>query len=50
MTPTARLTARPAVELRRARVAVAILFFTNGALFANLIPRYPAIKAELGVA
>jgi len=49
MTPTARLTARPAVELRRARVAVAILFFTNGALFANLIPRYPAIKADLGL-
>ena len=49
MTPTARLTARPAVELRRARVAVAILFFTNGALFANLIPRYPAIKDDLGL-
>ena len=34
---------------RRARVAVAALFFTNGALFANLIPRYPQIKADLGL-
>jgi len=49
MTPPARSTARPAVEVRRARVAVAVLFFTNGALFANLIPRYPAIKSELGL-
>jgi MFS family permease len=28
---------------------VSLLFFTNGALFANLVPRYPAIKAELGL-
>ncbi|WP_239118580.1 MFS transporter, partial [Paractinoplanes ferrugineus] len=34
---------------RRARFAVAALFFTNGALFANLIPRYPQIKADLGL-
>lgn len=32
---------------RRARVAVALLFFTNGALFANLVPRYPEIKDAL---
>ncbi|MCB7135888.1 MFS transporter [Cellulosimicrobium marinum] len=32
---------------RRARTAVALLFFTNGALFANLVPRYPEIKAAL---
>ena len=25
------------------------LFLTNGALFANLLPRYPQIKAELGI-
>ncbi|WP_066596865.1 MFS transporter [Cryobacterium arcticum] len=49
MTPPARSSIRPAVEVRRARVAVAVLFFTNGALFANLIPRYPAIKSELGL-
>ena len=34
---------------QRARVAVAALFFTNGALFANLIPRYPQIKDDLGM-
>jgi MFS family permease len=34
---------------RRARVAVALLFLTNGAVFANLLPRYPQIKAELGL-
>lgn len=38
---------RPTTTARRARVAVAVLFFTNGALFANLLPRYPQIKAEL---
>ena len=26
-----------------------MLFFTNGALFANLLPRYPAIKESLGL-
>ncbi|MDX1883635.1 MFS transporter [Mycolicibacterium sp. 120270] len=34
---------------RRARVAVAALFLTNGALFANLLPRYPEIKTDLGL-
>lgn len=33
---------------RRARLAVSALFLTNGALFANLLPRYPEIKADLG--
>lgn len=37
----------PDDAVRRARVAVAVLFFTNGALFANLLPRYPEIKAGL---
>jgi fucose permease len=32
---------------RRARAAVAALFLTNGAIFANLLPRYPEIKADL---
>jgi MFS family permease len=36
-------------EVRRARVAVAALFLTNGALFANVVPRYPGIKSELGL-
>ncbi|KFG77317.1 MFS transporter [Streptomyces mutabilis] len=40
---------RPAPAERRARVAVAVLFLTNGALFANLLPRYPQIKADLGI-
>jgi MFS family permease len=34
---------------RAARAAVAVLFFTNGALFANLIPRFPEIKDDLGL-
>jgi MFS family permease len=49
MTSPARTTEHSAVAARRARTAVAVLFFTNGALFANLIPRYPAIKADLGL-
>jgi fucose permease len=32
---------------RRARYAVAALFFANGALFANLVPRFPDLKASL---
>lgn len=39
----------PSPTDRRARRAVAALFLTNGAVFANLIPRYPEIKAELGM-
>lgn len=35
------------MDARHARVAVALLFFTNGALFANLLPRYPEIKETL---
>jgi MFS family permease len=33
--------------LSRARVAVATLFFLNGAIYANLVPRLPEIKASL---
>ena len=40
---------RPARQARRARAATGALFFTNGALFANLVPRYPEIKADLGL-
>ncbi|TXL85423.1 MFS transporter [Streptomyces sp. IB2014 016-6] len=40
---------RPSAVERRARTAVAVLFLTNGALFANLLPRYPEIKAGLGM-
>ncbi len=34
---------------RRARIAVAALFLTNGAIFANLLPRYPEIKTDLAL-
>jgi len=34
---------------RRARMAVGAVFLTNGALFANVVPRYPQIKSELGL-
>jgi MFS family permease len=37
----------PPPAARGARVAVAILFFVNGALFANVVPRYPDLKAGL---
>jgi MFS family permease len=33
--------------VRHARAAVAALFLTNGALFANVVPRYPEIKESL---
>ena len=33
----------------RARIAVAALFLTNGALFANLLPRFPEIKTDLAM-
>ena len=33
----------------RARIAVSALFLTNGALFANLLPRYPEIKTDLAM-
>lgn len=39
----------PTREARRARGAVAALFLTNGAVFFNVVPRYPQIKADLGV-
>src|SRR4051794_499455 len=38
-----------APELRRARVAVFALFMTNGMIWANLAPRYPEIRTELGL-
>jgi MFS family permease len=44
---TGRLAASQPTRDRRARAAVAALFLTNGALFANLLPRYPEIKADL---
>ncbi|WP_431926135.1 MFS transporter [Nonomuraea jabiensis] len=46
--PAAPLTT-PARQARLARAAVAALFLTNGAVFFNIVPRFPQIKAELGV-
>jgi MFS family permease len=46
---TGRLAAPQPTRDRQARAAVAALFLTNGALFANLLPRYPEIKADLGL-
>jgi MFS family permease len=40
---------RDATRNRRARVAVAALFLTNGAIFANLVPRFPELKIELAL-
>ncbi len=34
-------------QLRRAHIAAALFFFTNGAVFASLIPRYPELKVAL---
>jgi fucose permease len=36
-------------SLSAARVAVAALFFVNGALFANWVPRVPDVKVTLGL-
>jgi len=45
-TPSTRRPA-PTRQLRNARLATGALFFTNGALFSNLLPRYPQIKSGL---
>lgn len=50
MNPLAPAPAPPSARARRARGAVAVLFLTNGAVFANLVPRYPAIVDQLGLA
>jgi MFS family permease len=36
-------------RLRRARVGVAGCFFLNAVLYANLVPRLPEVKADLGL-
>ncbi|WP_073216867.1 MFS transporter [Streptomyces sp. NBRC 110465] len=46
---TVDIETRPLPAARNARAAVAVLFFTNGALFANLLPRYPQIKEDLAI-
>jgi MFS family permease len=39
----------PSDAAKRARWAVGVLFLTNGAIFASLLPRYPEIKADLAL-
>ncbi len=39
----------PTARLRRARGAVGACFFVNAVLYANLVPRLPEIKADLGL-
>ncbi|MFY1692251.1 MFS transporter [Plantactinospora sp. WMMB782] len=46
---TAAATAAPTRQARQARAAVAALFLTNGAVFFNVVPRYPQIKADLDI-
>jgi MFS family permease len=42
-------TVAPAAPLRRARAAVGACFFVNAVLYANLVPRFPELKADLGL-
>src|SRR5690348_2778308 len=42
-------TVPPTAELRRARAAVAGCFFVNAVLYADLVPRFPELKADLGL-
>ncbi len=49
MTEQTAPAAGPGRTERRARVGVALVFATNGLVFANLIPRYPQIKDSLGL-
>ena len=37
------------VRVRRARIAVSAFFLTNGALYANLLPRLPEVKDAFGL-
>ncbi|WP_226996894.1 hypothetical protein [Tessaracoccus aquimaris] len=39
----------PTREIVRARWGVTIMFWLNGVGFASLLPRYPEIKASLGL-
>src|SRR5215207_4734324 len=39
----------PPTRLRRARLAVGACFFVNAVLYANLVPRLPEVKADLGL-
>ena len=46
---SAVLSATPTRELRRARVAVAVCFALNAIFYANLVPRLPEVRDDLGL-
>jgi MFS family permease len=46
---TVTVTVTVTEQARRARVAVGVLFFTNGALLSNVVPRFPEIQHDLGL-
>lgn len=37
------------VAKRRARAGISLFFFTNGAIFAGILPRFPEVKSALGL-
>ncbi len=49
MIPTRTRPPTPSRDASRARLGVAVLFFTNGAIFASILPRYPEIKEALNL-
>jgi MFS family permease len=49
MTDDTLRAAAPSRRLRQARLAVAACFFLNAVFYANLVPRLPEIKADLGL-
>jgi MFS family permease len=46
---TVRTSALAPARIRRARIAVSAFFLTNGALYANLLPRLPEVKDAFGL-
>ncbi|MFF0944783.1 MFS transporter [Kocuria sp. CPCC 205300] len=46
---TVQTTALAPARVRRARIAVSAFFLTNGALYANLLPRLPEVKDAFGL-
>jgi MFS family permease len=42
-------TVLPTAQLRNARIAVGSCFFINAVFYANLVPRLPEVKADLGL-
>lgn len=46
---TVQTTSLDPARVRRARIAVSAFFLTNGALYANLLPRLPEVKDAFGL-